>query len=654
MSHIETSYFPLLVACLISATIFIVLITYISKHPKKNTKPLKWLFVIMFIAGMGLYCYCHYRELEEVINGSLKDPSLNWVHNENASGAYYIAYIVMMSVIDVGTMFYGRGNSALFYRLSEAENPIVVLGFWLLHTLAFFTASSALLIRFGDDFLRWLRGVKIKVLDVNLVFGINEDSIAFGRNIADEKGSMLVYVDSIVNENYEASIHNLGGLVYSDKDALMATVQFLKDIRIKKQETRLRIYALSGEYDKNLQYARMMSESLEKLQIQPEQTELVLLGTDEGKGMFFQSSENQYGYGKVRSFDEFEMAARLLIHEYPLCNSVNFDENGRATEDMDVLIVGFGRIGHAVLRKVVANGQFEGSSFHATVYDPKHTQRIGFFSSQYPKMFTNYNIDFQPQDGRSDLMFQFLKKHASKLKYVVICLEDREIARDMAIRMVDRLQTMGYSQNVYTCDSKSVRCYSSSVQECKTHWIYDSELLYSDKFDKHAMALNNRYCGGQNSPEEDWKKCSYFHRMSSRASVDYLMPLIHRIKNTPTLTPEQRENLAKCEHLRWCAFHYTFGYDVMELEEFAQRLKDWQAEIKEHGSSNIKPRQDTEKMKHVCLVSWDGLDEVSRVENSFTHGNKNYKDNDMGNVDIIMELVQSEDTSTELTRSRKE
>ena len=36
--------------------------------------------------------------------------------------------------------------------------------------------------------------------------------------------------------------------------------------------------------------------------------------------------------------------------------------------------------------------------------------------------------------------------------------------------------------------------------------------------------------------------------MSSRASVDYLIPLIRRI-NAENLTTEQRENLAKREHL---------------------------------------------------------------------------------------------------------
>ena len=278
----------------------------------------------------------------------------------------------------------------------------------------------------------------------------------------------------MANEDFETSIRNLGGVVYSDTDALKASPTFLKDIRVKKEKTKLRIYALSKEYDKNLQYAQMMSESLKELEILPEQTELVLLGTDERKGIFFQSSEKKYGYGTVCAFDEFEMNARLLIHEYPLCNAINFDSNGRATENMEVLIVGFGRIGHEVLRKVIANGQFEGSNFRATVYDPRYRHRTGFFKSQYPMMFVNYNIDFEPQDGRGNKIFKFLEERTPILKYIVICLEDREIARDIAIRMLDRLHAMGYSQKIYTCDSKSVRCYSREVQECKTHWIYNS------------------------------------------------------------------------------------------------------------------------------------------------------------------------------------
>ncbi len=128
--------------------------------------------------------------------------------------------------------------------------------------------------------------------------------------------------------------------------------------------------------------------------------------------------------------------------------------------------------------------------------------------------------------------------------------------------------------------------------------------------------------------------------MSSRASVDYLIPLLKKITaGTNSLTSEQRENLAKCEHLRWCAFHYTFGYEAMSMSEFIERLRKQQAEIQEKGSSGITPRQDQEAKKHVCLVKWDELDDISQTENSITHGHRDYKQNDRDNIDTIMELA---------------
>ena len=632
-------------AWFIATILFAMLIIYISKHPQKGTMPLKIIFAAMFIGGMALYCTCHYLELQKVAKSIAEskelpaDKYLHWLKDENAS-LFYVPYVSMRAVVDVGTMFYGRFNGDVFFNLDISKEPLAVMLFWLIHLIAFYTAASALLIRFGNDLLRWIRIITSKISDVDLIFGINSDSLSFGRNISDTKGSMLVYVDNVVREDYEASIRDIGGLIYSDNEALKASHSFLNRIRIKPNKTKLRLFALSSDNDRNLEYARIMLESLQKAGISPEQTELVLLGTDEWKGMFFQSDENQYGYGSVVSFDEFEMSARLLINKYPLCNAINFDENGRAVDDMNVLIVGFGRIGHEVLRKVIANGQFEGSNFHATIYDPNFEHRTGFIMSQYPNIFANYDIDFEPQNGRSSKFFSFVQENASRLNYIVICIEDRDVARDIAIHMVDRLQTIGYPRNVYTCDTKSVRCYSRKAQECTTHWLYASELLYSGDFDRYAMELNHVYSGGRNLLE-DWKRCDYFGRMSSRASVDYLIPLIRKI-SASTLTPEQRENLARSEHLRWCAFHYAFGYNVMDKGEFTQRVKDYQAEILEHGKSRIKLTKDSKNLKHVCLVDWDELDEISQIENSITHGNRNYKDYDRENVNMVMKLTQSD------------
>ena len=293
---------------------------------------------------------------------------------------------------------------------------------------------------------------------------------------------------------------------------------------MEKGKRKLRLFALSDDYDGNIQYARMMLKSLEERQIPYEQTELILLGTDENKGMMFQANAEKYGYGNVISFDEYEMAARLLIYEYPLCNFINFDENGRASEDAEVLIGGFGRIGHEVLRKVLANGRFEGSNLKVTIFDPKHGDKTGFIRSQYPKMFAmpDADIEFLSQDIRSGECFKFLQEYASKLKYIVICLEDRDTTRNIAVR-----DAIGCPQNIYTCDSKSIRCYSHDAEKCVSHWIYDSELLYSGELDKYAMEINHYYTRGK-SIQEDWKQCGYFHRMSSRASADYLIPLLKK------------------------------------------------------------------------------------------------------------------------------
>lgn len=208
------------------------------------------------------------------------------------------------------------------------------------------------------------------------------------------------------------------------------------------------------------------------------------------------------------------------------------------------------------------------------------------------------------------------------------------MARDIALKMIDRLNTLGFNnKSVYTCDYKSIRKYSQNVQECETNYIYDSELIYSGELDAYAKELNNKYCGGSEQDiNENWKKCDYFGRMSSRAAVDYLIPLIKKL-NLKTLSKKQRENLAHSEHMRWCAFQYTFGFELMEREEFIKRVKDFKAGAK------IKTSRDMQAKKHICLVDWDELDNISRLENSIMQSNKDYKEFDRQNVDMILKIL---------------
>ena len=627
--------FEIIFACVISAIIFAELIIYIAKHPHKRTLPLNIAFIIMFFGGMIIYCGCNYALVEKVRSGALQDANLEWAGSNESNCVDRFFYVIIRSVMDVGTMFYGRDHSDVFYKLEIAKKPWAVLIFWLVHLIAFYTAATALIIRFGKDLLRWIRRHSGSIDKIILIFGVNEASLALGRNLSEQEHLMLVYIDGKFNEDDGNLIRELGGVAYSDKDALNASQKFLKRVRVTPGGIKVKLYALSSDHDRNVNYARYLLNSLKDFNIKPEQSELVLLGIDEFRGMNFINSEDVYGYGDVISFDELEISARVLINKYPVCNAIKFDENAKALEGVNALIVGFGGIGHAVLRKIIANSQFYGSKFKAVIYDPNFNRRDGFFRSQYPNMFANYDIEFEPQDGRGLKFFEFLNQNAAKLNYIVICIKDRDMARDIALKMIDRFNALGFNnKSVYTCDYKSIRKYSQNTQECETNYIYDSELIYSGELDAYAKELNNRYCSGTDQTvEQNWKKCDYYSRMNSRAAIDYLMPLIKKL-NLKTLSKKQRENLAHSEHMRWCAFQYTFGFELMEREEFIKRVKDFKAGAK------IKTSRDMETKKHICLVDWDELDNISRLENSIMQSsNKDYKEFDRQNVDMILKIL---------------
>ena len=72
----------------------------------------------------------------------------------------------------------------------------------------------------------------------------------------------------------------------------------------------------------------------------------------------------------------------------------------------------------------------------------------------------------------------------------------------------------------------------------------------------------------------------------------------------------------------------------MEREEFIQRVKDFKAGAK------IKASRDMQAKKHICLVDWDELDNISQLENSITQGSVNYKEFDRQNVDIILKILR--------------
>ena len=136
--------------------------------------------------------------------------------------------------------------------------------------------------------------------------------------------------------------------------------------------------------------------------------------------------------------------------------------------------------------------------------------------------------------------------------------------------------------------------------------------------------------------------------MSSRASADFAAALLHSagVSVSDALEHwdpqgELLENLAKTEHLRWCAFHYVMGFATIDGETYAQRCAQYKREVAETGRSSIRVGKDMKRRLHACLIPWEQLDLLSAAENSVTGGSVDYKQLDKNNVLAVPDVLRA-------------
>ena len=501
--------------------------------------------------------------------------------------------------------------------------------FWLLHLMGLFGSTSAAITALGSKVLRQLRMWLIR----------NRELI--------EKGDIyLIYVDPDGDNNLSGSVDHMGCLLRSDGDALTASPRFLKGLGLRPGSRKIWLYALSTDLVADQQYAQFFLDALKELDIRTEQSSLTIRGPEDETDNRFQARGEVYGYGSVISLNEPEMVARLLVRNYPPCDTLTFDLQGKATQDFHALLIGFGRVGQAVLRQLVMNGQFEGSKFHISVFAPNYDQVMGRLCSECEELLTQYDIDFHAHDGRSRELYRYLNKNAKSLRYIAVCTGSDLLNAEIAGELQPYLSRRGCRIPVYQCSPTGVR-YKVNADKVVKHSIYTPEILCSDRIDRMAMVLNQSYCGS-GTARENWIKCDYFSRMSSRASADFVTALLRSagVSEADALEHwdpqgELLENLAKTEHLRWCAFHHCMGFRAMTREEFDARAAIHRKEREETGSSRVRISKDLTQRIHACLIPWEDLDDLSARENAVTGKNVDYKEMDRNNVRSIPGVLQA-------------
>jgi len=165
-----------------------------------------------------------------------------------------------------------------------------------------------------------------------------------------------------------------------------------------------------------------------------------------------------------------------------------------------------------------------------------------------------------------------------------------------------------------------------------------------------AKAVHEVYGG-----EPPWHELDWFTQESNRAAADFIpamLMLAHITEedamNTGTLTKDQTlaEILAQTEKLRWNAFHAVMGYHSISIKEMQRRFEiyDGERNFRKHLDFS---RRDSKARLHVCLASWDELDEISEAYRELARRagdpkeeKRNFKDNDRDIVGSIPQFLK--------------
>ena len=613
-----------LIITLWTAALFLAVFINLAASPKISNRIIAVCAVITAIGGLLIYGSCY---------AALLDNAL---------------LAVLRSAFSVCTLFLGENGYDLICDAPLMQYAWVEAVFWILQFMGVFAATGAAVSVIGARFLRRLRLYVNRRKKLAIIYHVSQETVSFARQLLEDRHNAILFVDDAPDSDCIDTIASLNCALRTDRDALEATECFLKSVGISPRRHHVTLYALSDDEISNQMYAAALLTSCQKRGIASDQLSLSIIGAEDRTENHLLASETSYGFGNVIAVNAADMAARLLVHRRPLCDCIQFDKAGTALQDFHALVIGCGSAGQAVIKQLVMNGQFEGSHFRLTLFDPNYDEVMGKMLFECRELFQTYSIDVHRHDARSTRMYSFLSENLNRLHYIVVCTGDDDLNNEIAVQLRHFITLQGSNLAVHLCSSRGVRVIE---EDLSLHWdVYTSDVLSSEKIDRMAMLLNQSYCQGNGrTAEENWRSCDYFSRMSSRASADYAASFLRMahctvedaVRGQWQLSAELLENMARSEHLRWCAFHYAMGFRAMTSQEFQERCEVYLMEKSAQGSTKYRIGKDLIRRIHCCLIPWEQLDSLSESENKVTGGHVDYKQMDRDNVLALPELLRA-------------
>jgi hypothetical protein len=247
-----------------------------------------------------------------------------------------------------------------------------------------------------------------------------------------------------------------------------------------------------------------------------------------------------------------------------------------------------------------------------------------------------------------DAFYTFLAEARHRIRMIILCTGSREKNAEIAWDVADWYPWDEPVPLILQATPEGCEWIDAQRHDRQDPALFEGDALDLESMDAMAMEVNQVYCvqgGSTLSARENWQRCDYFSRQSSRACADFFPAMLRAAGKTEEEVlagewpPEGEilENLARTEHLRWCAFQYVNGYASMPPENWEQRA----ARYREGAEKNFRISRDPDRRLQACLIPWEELDDLSARENAVTGGRVDYKQMDRNNVLILSQVLRA-------------
>jgi len=646
------SFWPSTIVFLIA---FLIVVFFImTRSREKQVKICIALLIFAVVVGFTYYSYGYLKPGSDDTN---------------------IIVAALRGIISTFKMFSLNDNFGELMRSEDAwlaGNIVLISLFWIAHICAAVVIQAALIGLFGRKLVDAFRLRFGSFRDIFIVKGEAETAFLLAANIATHDASLKHYdpnrlvvilpegSDDIKNMHDKAA--SFGGIMllpaknrnilyYMNSAGFGSSgrrgkkfnvVLMSKNVSVGDEARLIAEYAIGKTDPDKLDVFAMTSSEFDR-----EEIERIAQQKEDGR--------RKYPF-TFHIVSEVDLFIRQMLDRHPPfeCHNLSRNEASAEADDFTVMMIGFGNVGQNALLRLIMSGQFEGSRMRAIVLDKKIDEIRDRFLFRYPALELSCDIQFVGVDVHSEKFFKLLNE-VDNASYIVITLDtdvrNKQTASDIRMHFERKgttrhpniaiIEKSGGRQSEYL--SENIFCFGLKED------VYKESVIIREDADIMAKAVNDTYSGGS----QPWYELDWFTQESNRASADFIPAMLKLAKvsaeeaaekDTLTDDKELAETLAKTEHLRWNAFHAAMGYDHMSIEEMNQRFENYT------GSGNPLSycRKDPIAKKHICLVSWDELDDLSEAYRKLARraGNereqtRDFKINDSEIIDNIPKFLRA-------------